>query len=707
MQLRSYQTKAIEDLRHSFRKEGKKSPVLVMPTASGKTVVFASISKALSNRSKNVLILVHRKELIDQASDKLALIGVDHGIIASGYKSKENNIQVASVQTLVRRMHLLNYKPDYIIIDEAHHAAAGTWQKIINFYNKSLKIGCTATPERHDGKGLGEYFDDLVLGPDASKLISDGYLSDYKVYAPPFKVDLQKITTKRGDYAKGQLVDAMDKANIIGDAVKHYKKYADGLPAIAFCISIKHATNVRDKFIEAGYKSAVVHGDMKTKERDKAIKGLSNGSVQVLTSVDVISEGTDVPVVTAAILLRPTQSLSLYLQQVGRVLRPYPGKTAIILDHASLTHTFGFVDDQREWDLNPVKKNSRKGQQAINVQTCKKCFATFKPSNVCPVCGYEIPKEERKVLQVDGDLQLLDKEREPQTLKNNYKKSFYAQNSFHKKVLSTFNRLARRENIVFTTNNNWDTSNKFDQEKDTNVCIGDNVVFYEGMNNPRYGIVVGFIDKGQEIGHKYPYSVPPIKYHRYEYTDQNMRQGMILGELPNIKKDEKLYLKTVFLGKGFQPYIFINDKKFKHEKIKLYLKQTRQNDGFHHKGYTLMLITDQGLELYEPSHKTGSNPLPSVNFKQAYRIRQEIRNIKPDEFLLENFISICRKASFRVSYNADWIYRNVFAKKFADEIIKKIELRKCKTIEDFEKVAVKHGYKKGWGYHQWKIRNKK
>ena len=112
------------------------------------------------------------------------------------------------------------------------------------------------------------------------------------------------------------------------------------------------------------------------------------------------------------------------------------------------------------------------------------------------------------------------------------------------------------------------------------------------------------------------------------------------------------------------------------EPIKLYLKQTRQNDGFHHKGYTLMLITDQGLELYEPSHKTGSNPLPSVNFKQAYRIRQEIRNIKTDEFLLENFISICRKASFKVSYNADWIYRNVFAKKFADEIIKKIELRK-------------------------------
>lgn len=702
MELRSYQTKAIQDLRYSFAKKDKKSPVLVMPTASGKTVVFAAISKALSNKKKNVLILVHRKELVDQASNKLDLIGVDHGIIASGYEGKENNIQVASVQTLVRRMHLIGFKPDYIIIDEAHHAAAGTWQKIINFYKSSLKIGCTATPERHDGKGLGDYFDDLVLGPDANNLINQGYLSNYKVYAPPFNVDLQKIKTKRGDYAKSELVDAMDKVDVVGDAVEHYKKYADGLPAIAFCMTIKHATNVRDQFINAGYRSAIVHGDMKTKERDAAINGLKTGAVQVLTSVDVISEGTDVPVVSAAILLRPTQSLSLYLQQVGRVLRPMPGKTAIILDHASLTHTFGFVDDDRQWDLNPIKKNSRKGQVAVNVQTCKKCFATFKPSRVCPVCGYNIPIEERKVTQKDGDLELLNKEKEPQTLKNNYKKSFYAEKSFHKNVLNSFNKYAREKTIVFETENNLDTSYKltnniFDTEKDKQVCVGDNVVFYEGMNMQKYGVVVAFIDKGQAIGHKYPFVVPPIEYQDYEYTDPNMKEGMNLGVLSDIKKTKYLYHKTVFPGKSFLPYILINDKKYKDEKLKLYLKQIRQNDGYHHQGYQLLLLTDRGLEIYESR----------VNFKQANKVREQIRNIKVDDFLLENFISICRKAGFRAGYNADWIYRNVFAKKFTHEMKIKIELRKCKSVEDFEKVAVKHGYKKGWGYHQWKIRNKK
>ena len=227
------------------------------------------------------------------------------------------------------------------------------------------------------------------------------------------------------------------------------------------------------------------------------------------------------------------------------------------------------------------------------------------------------------------------------------------------------------------------------------------------MNVQKYGVVVAFIDKGQAIGHKYPFIVPPIEYRDYEYTDPNMKEGMNLGVLSDIKNNKNLYHKTVFPGKSFSPYILINDKKYKNEKLKLYLKQIRQNDGYHHQGYQLLLLTDRGLERYETSFKTGSVSLPSVNFKQANKVREQIRNIKVDDFLLENFISICRKASFRAGYNADWIYRNVFAKKFTHEMKIKIELRKCKTIEDFEKVAIKHGYKKGWGYHQWKLRNKK
>ncbi len=407
MQLRSYQIKAIDSLRYSFNTKGKKSPLLVMPTGAGKTVVFAAISKAISQNEKNVLILVHRRELIDQASKKLKNIGVNHGVIAAKYESSKNNIQIASVQTLVRRLVTNTFNPHYIIIDEAHHAAAGSWRKIIEHFKDAYKIGCTATQIRLDGRGLADYFDDLVKGPGVAKLIKDKYLAPYKVFAPPLKINLDKVKTLGGDYQKKELEKQIDTVDIIGDAVQQYKKHADGLPAIAFCISIKHATDVCNKFKDAGYKAAIVHGEMKVNDRDEAIKGLGNGKIQILTSVDVISEGTDVPDVSAAILLRPTKSEGLYLQQVGRVLRPKEGKTAIILDHVNSTRTHGFVDDKREWSLHLQKKKKKKGELAPHVETCKKCFATYKPTPVCPVCGYQAENRERFIKQEEGELEEL------------------------------------------------------------------------------------------------------------------------------------------------------------------------------------------------------------------------------------------------------------------------------------------------------------
>ena len=417
MQLREYQTKAIESLRYSFNTKGKKSPLLVMPTGSGKTVVFAQISKALETNNKNVLILVHRKELIDQSSKKLKAIGVDHGIIAAKYKSKNSSIQIASVQTLVRRLEKNNFIPNFIIIDEAHHAAAGSWNKILASFPNAYKIGCTATPVRLDGRGLRDYFDDLVTSYSISKLIKLGYLAPFKVYAPPLNLNLDKVKVLAGDYQKKDLEDKMQKANIVGDAVQQYKKHADGLPAIAFCISIKHATDVCNQFKAAGYKSAIVHGAMSTDERDEVIKGLGNGNVQVLTSVDVISEGTDCPNVSCAILLRATKSEGLYLQQVGRILRPQPNKTAIILDHVNATRTHGFVDDNRNWSLDSEKKTRKKGQQAATVETCKKCFACYKPTPKCPVCGYEAQSRERFIKQEQGELEELKRKEQAETEK--------------------------------------------------------------------------------------------------------------------------------------------------------------------------------------------------------------------------------------------------------------------------------------------------
>ena len=280
----------------------------------------------------------------------------------------------------------------------------------MEYYSSALKIGCTATPCRLDGKPLGQFFDSLVLGPTIPQLVSKGYLCPHKVYSAPITPNLSKIKTIAGDYAKNELFDEMVRADITGDAVKQYRKHADGLPAIAFCINIAHAESVKNEFALAGYKVDIITGSMKTEERDQVIGWLADGTIQVLVSVDVISEGTDCPVCACAILLRPTKSEGLYMQQVGRILRPKLNKTAIVLDHVQNTLTHGFVDDEREWSLKQKVKRKKNADKAPAVQTCKQCFACFPPQRICPCCGYEMPTQPRELSQEDGELVELRRE---------------------------------------------------------------------------------------------------------------------------------------------------------------------------------------------------------------------------------------------------------------------------------------------------------
>ena len=375
-----------------------------MPTGSGKTVVFSEICRLACEKSRKVLILVHRRELVTQASEKLTKAGVKHGIIAAGFDPSDRPVQVASVQTLIRRLNSADFTPDLIIIDEAHHAVAGSWDKIIAHFTDAKIIGVTATPSRLDGRGLGSHFSTLVSGPSVEQLTKLGFLSQHRVFAPPVIADLSNVKTRAGDYAKDDLSNAMDRPTITGDAISHYRRLADGLPAIAFCCSIAHATSVCASFNAAGYRAKLVTGNMPMEERDEAISGLADGRTQILCSVDVVSEGTDVPAVSAAILLRPTQSEALYLQQVGRILRPQPGKIAIVLDHVGSTLKHGFVDDLRKWSLD--SKPRRKNFEGVpSVRQCPMCFAAFRPQPVCPMCGHEFPvKQKRQLTEREGEL---------------------------------------------------------------------------------------------------------------------------------------------------------------------------------------------------------------------------------------------------------------------------------------------------------------
>lgn len=409
MQLRGYQQKAIDDLRDAYRC-GSRAPLLCLPTGGGKTIIFTAIAQSAVARGRQVLILVHRRELLHQASRKLSAIGLDHGLIAAGIPATDHPVRVASVQTLVRRLPAMDWQPSLVIIDEAHHASAGSWARILQQWPDAYRLGVTATPCRLDGRGLSTAFDSLVQGPTVADLTAAGYLSPARIYAPPVIADLSGLRRRAGDFAVDQAATAMDRPTVTGDAIGHYQRLAGAQRAIAFCCSIAHAESVARSFNAAGISAATLLGN--TPDRDAVVAAFDAGSVQILVTVDVVSEGFDIPAASCAILLRPTQSLGLFLQQVGRVLRPAPGKTqALILDHVGNVHRHGFPDDLREWSLADGVRRGTRGAAAPTVRTCPSCYAAFKPAPICPCCGHEQPIAKPRIMrQVDGELQELHRE---------------------------------------------------------------------------------------------------------------------------------------------------------------------------------------------------------------------------------------------------------------------------------------------------------
>lgn len=436
IELRDYQVALVGGIKREIA-AGRRTIVGVAPTGAGKTTIFSHITTGASAKGKNVLLLAHRQELVSQGADTLARFGLRHEVIAPtnvraaiavnhvrcyGRQliDPTSNVRVASVQTLSGRLEKIRWLPDIIIVDEGHHCTEGsTWGKVLDHYRKLnpglLVLLFTATPVRLDGKGLGAghggYADAMVIGPSIGELIERGFLCKPIVYAPPNALDLAGIRTRFGDYAKGELEQAVDKKTITGDAVDHYRKICPGEPAVAFCVSIAHAEHVAAEFKAAGFRAVAVNGSTPDAERRKILAGLGNGTVDVVTSADLIGEGVDIPAVRCAILLRPTMSLSLYIQQVGRCLRPAPGKpNAIILDHVGNSLIHGLIDEDRNelWTLEGLKKRGRKAANdnvAPQAVRCPKCHALHRPAPECPSCDHVyLPTTGRKLEQTDGEL---------------------------------------------------------------------------------------------------------------------------------------------------------------------------------------------------------------------------------------------------------------------------------------------------------------
>lgn len=356
--LRPYQIDLIDKVETSWGM-GNRSVMLQLSTGGGKTVIFSQIVNQATQLGLRCLVLAHRTELIQQASSKIqAITGQPTGIIQSGYKSNPNNpIQVASVQTLTRRLD--RYPAfDLIVIDEAHHSTAKSYQKILGHYPDARVLGVSATPNRLDGSGFDRTFDDLVHGISTHDLIASGNLNPYKYYAAQKPMSTKGVKKAQGDYRTNDLALANPSDVIAADVVKAYTDHLQGKQAVVFCINVKHSQEVASSLEAAGIPSAHLDGKTSPEMRSTVMEAFRAGSIRVLTNCALFDEGLDIPGLDGVILARPTASLSRYLQMVGRALRTAEGKEqAHIVDLADNWTRHGLPCDSRTWTLDGVKNH--------------------------------------------------------------------------------------------------------------------------------------------------------------------------------------------------------------------------------------------------------------------------------------------------------------------------------------------------------------
>ena len=411
MQLRPYQVELIDNARDALRQHRR--ILLVAPTGAGKTAITVYMMQQAAARGMKSCFIVHQNELLMQTSRALWKQKLEHGLIASGKGRSGLPTQVASVQTLINRLG--DYKDwNLIIIDEAHRSAARTYREVISAYPNARVIGLTATPQRTDGKGLADMFDCMVEGPNIQQLIKSGYLCDYEIYAPKIDFDISQVKTVAGDYAKGELETAMDKPTITGDAVQHYVSLANNKRCVVMCVTVNHAKHVAEQYQAAGIAAECMDGTMSTKQREDMLTRFKDGKTKILTAVQLLIEGVDVPGIEVVQWLRPTQSVIVWMQGNGRGFRPFEGKDRlIILDHVGNVMRHGMPDQLRNWTLEGRAKRTRKSssdESDIGIQTCPKCRHVFLSGvSACPKCGTEVELKERKIEQVDGSLEKLDR----------------------------------------------------------------------------------------------------------------------------------------------------------------------------------------------------------------------------------------------------------------------------------------------------------
>lgn len=391
IQLRPYQRDFINNVRKLFADKVKRV-VGVAPCGAGKTVMTAYMVKQSLNRNKRTIFFVHRRELIAQTAKTFNQFDIPFGIIDSQVPMQlDLPVQIASVQTLARRIDKIP-APDFLICDECHHILANTYKIILNAFPNAYLLGVTATPLRTGGVNLGTIFDDMVQSLSVNELIKLGNLTKFHYFEPPKSLDLSGIRTKFGEFNQSDLSDYMRKnAAITGDIVREYQTIAPNKSAICYCVDVEHSKSVAQAFNDAGIPAAHCDGETPATLRNKIVDDFRRGNIKILCNAELFGEGFDVPNMQAVILARPTKSLTLYIQQAMRPLRPDPNdpnKVAIIIDHVQNGHLHGLPNKKRDWTLTP--------DMPVGMLFCKKCKKIVKPVHrknfpkknlYCPFCG--------------------------------------------------------------------------------------------------------------------------------------------------------------------------------------------------------------------------------------------------------------------------------------------------------------------------------
>ena len=377
--LRDYQQElylgTVEAMKQGFRR-----PLVVAPCGAGKSYLFAEMIRKTRGEA---LVLTHRQELKAQHEELLREQGI-------------GNARVSMILTEANRLGKYP-KPALIVTDEAHLSRSNSWMKVIEYYD-TWTVGFTATPIRLDGKPLGDIFDSLIEGVDTKWLIDHQRLAPYEYYAPTI-VETEGLRTLAGDYVISDLEQLMTGRAIYGDVIKSYQRIAPGERAIVYCVSVKHARETANSFNSLGIRAEAISAGTPARRRDEIMADFRSGRITVLCNVGIISEGVSIDEVTCCMLLRPTESVALGIQQMMRCMRYMPGKTAKIIDFVGNYTRIGLPDEPREWSLGePLKRRKQLDDNGdFFIRSCPQCFMTFKTAPVCPYCGAVYPLKQREI----------------------------------------------------------------------------------------------------------------------------------------------------------------------------------------------------------------------------------------------------------------------------------------------------------------------